>query len=247
MSFENNSVRKNLFLIACFCWDSRVSLREMDQNFNLVEVLVTATRFLEFLFRHFKVFGLHSMLHDATGEVRAHSGKHAGYCYMIGRQPISSSLGNVTGLLFCFYIKLSPPSISKSVDFWISMSCIVQDIELADERQSKSLGFLLMTIFRDAHFIFQKRTNPQNKHFCVQETSTELYEPVDVWLQWASQHSSHRCKRWTFCKRNRKSRFLPVHWIKRWKTWMSMAVPKIKMSLMKKRGFARVTQSDRRL
>ena len=33
MSFENNSVRKNLFLSACFCWDSRISLREMDQKF----------------------------------------------------------------------------------------------------------------------------------------------------------------------------------------------------------------------
>ena len=29
-SFENNSARKNLFVSACFCWDSRLSLREMD-------------------------------------------------------------------------------------------------------------------------------------------------------------------------------------------------------------------------
>ena len=33
MSFENNSIRKNLFLSARFCWDSRPSLREMDQKF----------------------------------------------------------------------------------------------------------------------------------------------------------------------------------------------------------------------
>ena len=33
MSFEHNSVRKNLFLSACFCWDSRLSLREIDQSF----------------------------------------------------------------------------------------------------------------------------------------------------------------------------------------------------------------------
>ena len=32
MSFEHNSVRKNIFPSACFCWDSRLSLREMDQN-----------------------------------------------------------------------------------------------------------------------------------------------------------------------------------------------------------------------
>ena len=30
MTFEHNSVRKNLFLSACFCWDSGMSLREMD-------------------------------------------------------------------------------------------------------------------------------------------------------------------------------------------------------------------------
>ena len=33
MTFEHNSVRKNLFLSACFCWDSSLSLREMDQKF----------------------------------------------------------------------------------------------------------------------------------------------------------------------------------------------------------------------
>ena len=33
MTFEHNSVRKNLFLSACFCWDSRLSLHEMDQKF----------------------------------------------------------------------------------------------------------------------------------------------------------------------------------------------------------------------
>ena len=33
MSFEHNSVRKNRFLSACICWDSRLPLREMDQKF----------------------------------------------------------------------------------------------------------------------------------------------------------------------------------------------------------------------
>ena len=33
LSFEHNGVRKNLFLSECFCWDSRLSLREMDQKF----------------------------------------------------------------------------------------------------------------------------------------------------------------------------------------------------------------------
>ena len=32
LSFEHDSVGKNLFLSARFCWDSRLSLREMDQK-----------------------------------------------------------------------------------------------------------------------------------------------------------------------------------------------------------------------
>ena len=41
MTFEHNSVRKNLFLSACFCWDSSLSLREMDhKNLTLVDSLV---------------------------------------------------------------------------------------------------------------------------------------------------------------------------------------------------------------
>ena len=33
LSIEHNSVCKKLFLRACFCWDSGLSLGEMDQKF----------------------------------------------------------------------------------------------------------------------------------------------------------------------------------------------------------------------
>ena len=84
MSFEHNSFRKNLFLGACFCWDSRLSLREMDEKFEFGGTIGYGDSFLEFLFRHFKVFGLHAILHDAAGAVRTQSDKRLGYCYMIG-------------------------------------------------------------------------------------------------------------------------------------------------------------------
>ena len=54
-SFENNSVRKNLFLSACFCWVSGLSLREMNQKFNFGGTIGYGDSYLEFLFRHFKV------------------------------------------------------------------------------------------------------------------------------------------------------------------------------------------------
>ena len=72
---------------------------------------------MDFVFRYSKVFRLHAILHGAAGAVRVHSGEETGYCYMIDGGPNSCLLGNVTGLLFCLYVKILPPSIFNSVDF----------------------------------------------------------------------------------------------------------------------------------
>ena len=117
MSVEHKSVRKNLFLSACFCCDSRLSLREVDQKFNFAGNIGYGYSYLEFLFRHFEAFRLQAILHDTAGAVRSHSGKGPGYCYMIGRGPNSCLLGHVTGLLSCLYVKIFLPSIFNSVDF----------------------------------------------------------------------------------------------------------------------------------
>ena len=99
MTFEHNSVRKNLFLSACFCWDSGVSLREMDQKLKIGGLIGYGNSWLDSVFRYSQVFRLHAILHDAAGAVRAQSGKGTGYCFMIGRGPNSCLLGHVTGLL----------------------------------------------------------------------------------------------------------------------------------------------------
>ena len=117
LSCEHNSVCKNLFVSACFCWNSRLSLREMDQKYKAGGTIGYGISYLELLFRHFKTFRLHAILLDAAGAVRAHSGKGPGYCYMIGRGPNTCLLGHVTGLLFCLYVKIFLPSIFNSVDF----------------------------------------------------------------------------------------------------------------------------------
>ena len=96
MSFEHNSVRKNLFLRACFCWDSRPFLRDVDQKFKFSGTIGYGNSYLEFLFCHFKVFRVHAILNDAAGAVRAHSAKGPGYYNMIGRGPNSCLLGHVT-------------------------------------------------------------------------------------------------------------------------------------------------------
>ena len=117
MTFEHNSVRKNPFLSACFCCDSRLSLHEMDQKFEFGGLIGYGNSCLDSVFRYSKVFRQHAILPDAAQAVRAHSGKGPGYCYMIGRGPNSCLLGHVTGLFFCLYVKLILPSIFNSVDF----------------------------------------------------------------------------------------------------------------------------------
>ena len=107
MSFEHNCVRKNLFLSACFCWDSGLSLREMDQKFKIGGLIGCGNSCLHSVFRYPKVFRLHALFYDAARAVRSHSVKRPGYCYMIGRGPNSCLLGHLTGLLFCLYVKNS--------------------------------------------------------------------------------------------------------------------------------------------
>ena len=143
MSFEHNSFRKNRFLCACFCWDSRLFLRKVDQKFKFGGTNGYGDSYLEFLFRLFEVFRLHAILHVAAGAVRAHSGKGPGYCYIIERGPNSCLLGHVTRILFCLYVKIFQPSIFKSVDFWSSMSPIVLIIELTEKNIIEELGLYI--------------------------------------------------------------------------------------------------------
>ena len=116
-TFTHNSVRKNLFLSACFRSDSGFSLPEMDQNFKIGGHIGYGNSCLYSVFRHSKVFRLHAIFHDAARAVRLQTGEGPGYCYMIGRGPNSCLLGHVTGLLFCLYVKFYLPSVFNSVNF----------------------------------------------------------------------------------------------------------------------------------
>ena len=106
MTFKHNSVRKNLFLSACFCWDSGLSLHEMDQKFKFGGLIGYGNSLLDSVFRYSKVFRLHAMLHGAAGAVRLQKGKGPGYCHKFGRGPNYCLLGHVTGLyVFSFLHK----------------------------------------------------------------------------------------------------------------------------------------------
>ena len=159
------NVRKNLFLSACFCWDSRLSLREMDQKFKFGGTIGYVNSYFEFLFRHFKVFRLHAILDDAAGAVWAHGGKGPGYWYMIGRGPNPCLIGHVTGIPFCLYVKIFPPSIFNSVDFWSSISCSVLDNELPGINIFKELGILTDGKVEGYSFRPPKKYKPAKQSF----------------------------------------------------------------------------------
>ena len=99
-------------MFAKTCFDVHVSvgilsLSEMDQKFKFGGLVGYGNFYLDSILCYSNVFRVHAILHDAAEAVRAHSGKGPGYCYMIGRGPISCLLGHATGLLFCLYVKLS--------------------------------------------------------------------------------------------------------------------------------------------
>ena len=117
MSFEHNSVRKNLFLCASFCWVFRLSSRDMDQKFLHGGKVGYGDSYFDSVFRYSKVFRLHAILRDAAGAVRLQTDKGPGYCCMIGRGPNCCLLSHVTGLFFCLYVRIFLPSNFNLYDF----------------------------------------------------------------------------------------------------------------------------------
>ena len=181
MSVEHNSVRKKLILSACFCWDSRHSLREMDQKFKLGGSICHGTSHLDSVFRYSKMFRLHAILHDVAGAVRLQTGKGPGYCYMIDRGPNCFLLGHVSGQLICLYVKVFLPSIFGLIDFWISRSLIVLILELTEKNIIKDLGLLLMVLYKDFHFVRQRHLNLINRQHGTQVIYMELRGVVKSW------------------------------------------------------------------
>ena len=125
---------------------------------------------LEFSNLHFKVFRLHAILHDALGVMQAHSGKGAGYCYMIWRGPNSCLLGYLTKLILCLFVKFCLTSLFVSVVFWFSMSCIVLDFELAGNDVNKELEVFLL-----GKFLVVGVPTSSSKKVQTQKTSFFLY------------------------------------------------------------------------
>ena len=156
----------------------------MDQIFNFSETIGSSDSCLEFLFRRFKFFRLRAILIDGAGAARAHSGRRSAYWYMIRWWPNSCLLDHATGLLFRFYVKLSKELVLFST-------------ELVVFNSSKVQGYL----FRPP-----KNYKPREQAASLLVCKEIARNWVKQWafgLQWASQHSSQRCKEWILCKKNK--------------------------------------------
>ena len=165
LSFEDNSICKNLFLRICFCWESRLSYSEMDQKLELGGTIGYEDTYFELLFCPFKVFKLHATLNDAAGAIRTHSDNGPGYCNKIGWGPNSCWLGHETGLLSCHYVKLFLPSNFNSVDFWSRMSCFVLDIEPTDKNVVNVFGKFIDCKVQAYSFRDLKKIKPTKQSF----------------------------------------------------------------------------------
>ena len=74
LSNEHKNAPNKLFVSACFCWDAKLSLSEMEQKCKFCGIIGYWDSYLQFIFCHSEVFRLHVILHDAAGKVRSDTG-----------------------------------------------------------------------------------------------------------------------------------------------------------------------------
>ena len=123
----------------------------MDQNLKFGGTIDYGDPYLEFF--KSKVIKINAILHDAAGVELSPSGEGPGVYYMNGRGLKSCLVGHTTGVLFCFHVKVLPPSNFFFVNFRSSMSCIVLDSEPAVKNFTKDLGVFFMGMLKDAIFV----------------------------------------------------------------------------------------------
>ena len=118
------------------------------------------------------------------------------------------------------------------------MSCIILDLELVDKNVIKVLGVFVDGRVQRYSFRPPKKYNPTKQSFwCTRNIDR---------IVWNSRRLDYSELPNILPRDAENSRILASLMDKGWKILMIRAVPKFKISLMKKCGFARVTHSDTR-
>ena len=127
------------------------------------------------------------------------------------------------------------------------MSCIVLDIELADKNVIRALGISVDVNAQAYAFRPPQKYNPTKQAvWCTGNLHGIVWYSGRLDYNELSNILLRNVKGEYFAKRTEKSNILAIYCIKMWKVWKITVVPKFKVSLMKKFGFARVTHSDTR-
>jgi hypothetical protein len=105
--YPENTLRKNYFLAACKLLDESVYLANVHEDCPYGGTIGIGDSRLDKLFRHFKIFRLHAIMHDAAGHMRERYNVGPGYCYVLNHFPINSCLiAHISGLAYCIYLKV---------------------------------------------------------------------------------------------------------------------------------------------
>lgn len=107
--FPENTKRKNYFLAACAFWLEDEEIVEANEKcpFGGLIGMGNSQLWLENLLNKYKVFRLHAIFHDAAGFVRSEYGTGPGYMYVCETRLNSCFLGHISGISYCFMLKLS--------------------------------------------------------------------------------------------------------------------------------------------
>ena len=153
----------------------------------------------------------------------------------------------MNGPLFCIYVKLFLPSLFNSVAFWCrrSMSRIVLDNELAEKNVFKQWGVFIDGKFQVYPFSPPKIYKPTKQTFwCTRNLHGIVCNSGRLDYSQLPNVLPSDLKAESFAKRTEKCELLAVQWVKRWKTWKILAIPKLHISKMKECGFVGITHSD---
>ena len=107
--FPENSQRKNAFLAVCWCLNKEVNLHDINDLAPFGGLIGPGDSLMDKWLKHFKIFRLHAIFHDAFGFMRSNFGVGPGYVYTLSEKPIFANnmfFGHITGLAFWFYQKL---------------------------------------------------------------------------------------------------------------------------------------------
>ena len=107
--FPRNTLRKNAFLAVCYCIDKDVNLWDINDMAEFGGLIGPGNSILDKYFKHFKIFRLHAIFHDAFGFMKSNFDLGPGYVYALSHKPILTNnmlLGHFTGLAYWLHMKI---------------------------------------------------------------------------------------------------------------------------------------------